>query len=375
VGEARGYFERSQESFDLIMLMSVGGYPQLMLEPGNMIRTSEAFKVFAGHLTSDGLLVIGYSGVLDQEAVLLRQYQHTLRGLAMETHVYKSAGGEYLLLANKPGASREQKARWEAARRHLQVPGVRRLSERELRLSDFRNITDDRPYLAGNIRNVLSVAQVWEMALVLFVLIGLIGWFLATYLRRALVRQACAVRPAAVLGLAFLVGVNFMLVEQLCVIQLFRGLYNYYDSLIIGIVAFLTLTGLGSILVPQRKLAPAVAVTQIIALVWWGLSAQWGAQLGAAATFGLLAPLAVATGTFFPLLFERLSQGRLALFAMDAIGAAAGGLAGFFVPMLFGFQALTGLAVLTFVVTGAALLLFLFSVQSEPALAGTPGDR
>ena len=46
VGEARSWLEASDERFDLIMLMSVGGYPQLMLEPGNMIRTIEAFQVF-----------------------------------------------------------------------------------------------------------------------------------------------------------------------------------------------------------------------------------------------------------------------------------------------------------------------------------------
>src|SRR4030095_5801180 len=39
VAEARGYMEASRDSYDVIFMPSVGGYPQMMLEPGNMIRT------------------------------------------------------------------------------------------------------------------------------------------------------------------------------------------------------------------------------------------------------------------------------------------------------------------------------------------------
>ena len=38
--EARGYFEGSSQKFDLIYLPSVGGYPQMMIEPGNMVALS-----------------------------------------------------------------------------------------------------------------------------------------------------------------------------------------------------------------------------------------------------------------------------------------------------------------------------------------------
>ena len=37
--EARGYFEGTGQRFDLIFLPSVGSYPQMMIEPGNMVRT------------------------------------------------------------------------------------------------------------------------------------------------------------------------------------------------------------------------------------------------------------------------------------------------------------------------------------------------
>ena len=42
--EARGYLEQSDQKFDLIYLPSVGGYPQMMIEPGNMVRTVQAYR-------------------------------------------------------------------------------------------------------------------------------------------------------------------------------------------------------------------------------------------------------------------------------------------------------------------------------------------
>src|SRR5262249_55155794 len=51
VAEARRWMEQTSERFDLIQMMSVGGYPQMMLEPGNMIRTADAYRVFASRLT------------------------------------------------------------------------------------------------------------------------------------------------------------------------------------------------------------------------------------------------------------------------------------------------------------------------------------
>src|SRR6185437_3960645 len=49
--EARGYFERTRDRFDLIYLPSVGGYAQMMIEPGNMVRTFEAYRLLRDHLT------------------------------------------------------------------------------------------------------------------------------------------------------------------------------------------------------------------------------------------------------------------------------------------------------------------------------------
>ncbi|MCH2119382.1 MAG: hypothetical protein MK161_17000, partial [Pirellulales bacterium] len=85
--EARGYLESSQEKFDLVYLPSVGGYPQMMLEPGNMIRTEDAFRVLRDHLTDNGVLAIWYPAGLDQGNILTSQYVRTLTGPALGMHV------------------------------------------------------------------------------------------------------------------------------------------------------------------------------------------------------------------------------------------------------------------------------------------------
>ena len=98
--EARGYMERTSESFDLIFLPSVGGYPQMMLEPGNMIRTFDAYRTLRNRLSPRGVIAIWYPSGLDPLEVLTRQYVRTLgsQGLGLQTRAYRNLD-ECLILA------------------------------------------------------------------------------------------------------------------------------------------------------------------------------------------------------------------------------------------------------------------------------------
>jgi spermidine synthase len=356
VGDARSYFENLEERFDLIMLMSVGSYPQLMLEPGNMIRTVEAYRLFAEHLNPGGALVISYDAMLDKDGVLLRQYNQTLKQLGLVTSGfvinYPDNPG-YLLVAGRPDERAPGKERWRQAQHQL-AKDARAVPDRLLTLKDFRPITDDRPYLAGNLRNILSEGDLGAMWQKLTGLIGLAGLVLVLCFRRSLGPGVRPGRQWAFLGLGVLVGANFVLLEYLCAIHLFRYLYIYYDALVIGMVLFLALSGMGSLLIPPQALPWMVwaAVVSALAYPWWSPAAGPMAA-------SLLAPLFLVTGLFFPVLFEKLPRGRLALFAMDAVGAALGGLVAFFVPMLFGLGIFTVVAVATFVCCGLGMVLFL----------------
>src|SRR2546426_1551688 len=106
VREARGYMEeRTDEAFDLIFMPSVGGYPQMMLEPGNMIRTVDAYRTLKSRLTSEGILAIWYPVGLDPKGILTDQYVRTLgeQGLGMKTQAYVSWYEYVILAAKNPG--------------------------------------------------------------------------------------------------------------------------------------------------------------------------------------------------------------------------------------------------------------------------------
>lgn len=352
--EARGYLERIDERFDLLMLMSVGSYPQLMLEPGDIIRTIEAFRLFVSRISDRGVLVIAYDSVLDKQGVLLRQYHETLRLLGMHSVAFYDRSEQYVLVAHRTDAPAAQIAEWERAIGQLSR-GASRLSDEDMRLADFRAITDDRPFFAGNISNILSVSQLLRIAAILFALVAEAGLILAVILGRRLRIQGRRGSSIPLLVMAVLIGINFMLIEELCVIRLFRHMYCYYDSLMAGVVAFLALSGLGSLLLSTRILSTLLALAIVPAVLSCWAPPGWGS----AAALAALAPLVLVTGSLFPALFDKVPAARLAMFAMDAIGAAIGGLLSFFVPILFGFQVFEGLALFLFALTGIGLVLFL----------------
>lgn len=379
VGEARGYFERHDEKFDLIMLMSVGGYPQLMLEPGNMIRTNRAFELFTQRLTDNGMLAISYDAHLDQEAVLLRQYYHTLRELGMESYGFSRKPGGFILLAFKETASEEQKAQWETAMQALtqprpgpqpgsMLPAARRMSPGEMAMADFQPITDDRPFLAGNISNILSEDGIKSMFKVLAVLIVVAGLVLGILVSNPQQKISRGVSSTSLMCMGVLIGVNFMLMEHLCVLQMFRHLYVYYDSMIVSIIGFLMLTGLGSLLLAKRWIPHVVVVTLVIFAIWMWAAGEWGL----AETMLLLVPGVLVTGAFFPIIFEEIPEGRLQLFGMDAVGSAIGAILAFFIPMLYGFKIFSLMAVGMFVVTSLSMIVFLSALRRGPTVAASP---
>ena len=359
MGEARRYFEKTDERFDLQLFVSVASFPQLMLEPGNMIRTTEAFQTFVDRLTPNGVIVISASITLDPDGVLMRHYNQTLRLQGMHTQAFfDSHNHAVVLFAFQPDISEEQMEDWHAAlQQFAEFPGVQFMSQEAMYLPDYRPISDDRPFMGGNISQMLRVEDIHWMfrsLAIALVVVGVIVWVL---LHRSLRGGSCPVPRAVLFTLGILLGANFLLLEHLCVVQLFRQLYSYYDALVIAIVAFLTLTGIGSLLIPKRLLPMITVVTLVLAPIF----ALWGSRAWpVAGAITMLVPAVLATGTFFPVIFEAIPMGRLQLFSMDAVGAALGAILAFFVPMLFGFQVFTIVVMSVFLITGICMLAFLF---------------
>jgi hypothetical protein len=353
--EARSYLEHSRDAFDLIYLPSVGGYPQMMIEPGNMVRTKEAYALMRDRLTPEGILAIWYPLPLDKRGILTSQYVRTLESLGVKTVAFCN-DFEFLILGfRNPRAvppSTDDVARLlrldSAAPSEIQAH--RSVWPRPYEVDPdpgFVPVTDQRPYLAGNVRYVLSMDQVRTLFLMGASAVGLSGLLLGWALRKR-GDPALPGRPyRSVAGLALLIGANFLLMEHALVLSLFQRLYVYDDALALGVVGFLTLSGLGSLFSSPRF--QTVAAASAVGLLGFFLLA--GSPASAFWRCLFIAPAAMLSGSFFPVLFDRTSQNPLAVFAFDSVGAGLGALLATFVPIALGIDAFYLVAAGVFVLT------------------------
>ena len=342
--EGRNFLEQLQERQDLIYLPSVGGYPQMMLEPGNLIRTLEAYQLATKKLSEDGIFAIWYPAGLDSKGILTDQYVSTLRSLEMSVRAYRN-NEEFLILAtpdHKFQLPTHEDLKNLMIGYHMEVGGtfhtfpVHILPAEYVVSEDpsFQAVTDDQPYLGGNLSHIFSTRQVYQLygfgGLVLLVL----GLIIYLVLRKRGNPQIPGRSYNSMALLAFFLGANFLLVEHHLVFVLFKIRYVYHDALMMGAVLFLLLSGIGSMMV-NSKLRRLTILTALICYFILTLAYAW---LPDWMMVGLMIPGAIAAGTFFPLLFEKAANNPLGVFAMDAIGAALGSLLAAAIPILFGFQ-------------------------------------
>ena len=369
--EARSYMEETSEKFDLIYLPSVGGYPQMMLEPGNMVRTVDACRTFRDRLTDRGVLAIWYPAGLDPQYVLTEQYIRTFAeaGLDMKVRGFLN-GAELLILATRldggeiPTLEQVRQCIQESDKLPLvgSYLGDRPLEiEHDWKHAFFQPITDDQPFLAGNVRHIFSLRQVVQLFLLVTAAMGVFALGLFLLLRRSGNPQIPGTTYLRVVLVSLLIGANFLVIEHYVILGLFRKQYIYHEALVLGAILFLILSGLGSILITQRWRPVCQLAASLLALVLlfsFSGSPPWVNLL-------ILLPVAFVTGSFFPALFDAAARNPLGVFAADAIGAAAGSLMSFFVPIVFGFDLFFMFATGLFWLTAVCTWLFFRKLPSE----------
>ena len=372
IHEARSYMEDTDRHFDLIYLPSVGGYPQMMLEPGNMIRTIEAYKTLSERLTEQGVLAIWYPAVLDPRTILTEQYIHTLESqeIGLQVRAFRNAG-EFLIMAAR---RIEHLPTLEEAREFYLRPAVLRFGEEMAPLivgpttnvektwdsSEFKPIRDNQPFLAGNVQHIFSLQQVGKLfVLVLGLLFGFSG--LLYLLLRSRGNPGIPDRSfSQLLAISLIVGANFLIMEHYLILVLFRKLYVYRDALVLGAISFLLITGMGSSLI-KPAMRP---LFQIMGGLFILLMLLLQDSLSPLANLALIAPVAFVTGSFFPALFEAAARNPLGVFAADSIGAAIGSMASFFIPIVFGFDWFFVFATVIFWATAFATFVFFRNLKS-----------
>ena len=372
--EARSYLENTDERFDLIYLPSVGGYPQMMLEPGNMIRTLEAYRTLAEHLTEHGVLAIWYPAVLDPRTILTEQYMHTLENpeIGLQVRAYRN-NGEFLILAANRG---DDLPDLETVKAFYLQPAAARYGKsfatffvdtpiavkKTWDQATFKPIRDNQPFLAGNVQHIFSLHQVGT----LFTLVGSLLLIFAVLLLMFLRKKGDPGIPGRsflqLVLISLFVGANFLIIEHYLILALFKKLYVYRDALVLGAISFLIISGLGSTFITSR-LRPLFqflgGLFMLLLLVFHDSLSPW-------ANLALLAPVAFVTGSFFPALFEAAAENPLGVFAADSIGAAIGSMASFFIPIVFGFDWFFLFASLMFWLTALVTLLFFRNLDAGP---------
>jgi spermidine synthase len=375
--EARSYMESIDKRFDLIYLPSVGGYPQMMLEPGNMIRTIEAYKTLSEHLTERGVLAIWYPSVLDPRTILTEQYMHTLEDpeIGLRVRSYRN-GGEFLILAAK--RSDDLPDLQEVQEFYLR-PAAARFGESFASFfvdtpvavkkswddSTFRPIRDNQPFLAGNVQHIFSLQQVGTLFTLVASLLLAFAVLLVVLLRKKGNPGIPGRSFPQLVLISLFVGANFLVIEHYLILALFKKLYVYRDALVLGAISFLIISGLGSTFITPR-LRPLL---QFIGGLFILLLLLFHDSLSPWANLALLAPVAFVTGSFFPALFEAAAENPLAVFAADSIGAAIGSMASFFIPIVFGFNWFFVFATVMFWATAFATFLFFRNLDTVAAQA------
>jgi spermidine synthase len=367
--EGRRYLTDNPDPFDLIFLPSVGGYPQMMLEPGNMIRTLEAYQLMIKRLKPGGILAIWYPSGLDPRGILSRQYLDTFRMLGLHTFCYASSA-EVLILASNVRerlllSESSTLAFFRGEVGPFQEPTAPELVPAIIPYQgdpSFTPITDDKPFLGGNIRHIFSIEQVRWIFGLLALAIGSLGLVAAILLRRRGDPQVPGISYTQIVLISVLVGANFLIMEHALVIALFRVTFVFADALTLGAVAFLILTGLGSILLGGHRhwMGLIVCAASSFALL---VGSYWLPPMG---SVGLIVPAAFALGSFFPFLFEASKHNPLVVFAMDAFGSALGALSAFFIPIVFGLSRVLTVAAGVAVCTSLAMAVFLRRIRSNP---------
>ena len=361
--EARGFMETSTRKFDLIYLPSVGGYPQMMLEPGNMIRTVDAYATLRDRLSDKGLLAIWYPTGLDPEGILTNQYVQTLRSdkVKLVVKAYFNSQ-EFLILAARNSEAPfldldEVDKFFLATDDGINLPpnpDARCGPYNVINEETFSAISDDQPFLAGNVSHIFSLAQVTKLFSLTAGLLCVIGVILVFALRKRGNPEIKGRSYLQVILISFLIGANFLVLEHYLILALFKKLYVFHDALVLGAISFLILSGLGSIFISVRRLP----IFQLIGSVFCLLLLFLQPSLSPTATILLLAPVAFVTGSFFPVLFEQASHNPLAVFAMDAVGAGLGSMTAFFLPIAFGFDTFFPVAAGVFMLTSICTYLF-----------------
>lgn len=353
----RGVLEQDGE-YDCIYLPEAGsvlGYYRTMTLDLNFLHTREAYQGYLTKLAPGGLLAAGFYEYANWNGYVTNRLGALLTELGLDVRLMEAADDEEssmvdMVLAARPGEGEEVLDRAEALALDL---GLRR-HQGPITYDPERGPlpTDDIGLnLMFEVEPAARVSRAfyWSLAISLF-FVPLLTLLLSFRGRADALRRGLFVS----VGL----GVNFVMLENLLILQLAKYLWNMVDAVIVGSTLFLIAAIAGALSLPQllRRRPGALALLLPLVLASFGLLANMvGPE--SLALLGTLC-LALLTGALFPLLLERHRPESLPrIYAADSLGALLGTILVFFIPNLHGVHSFAqAVAAVFIVVTGATLL-------------------
>lgn len=370
--DARKGVASSPEPYDCIFAASAGSfftyYKNLLLNM-QLLYTREAFSSYVAKLKRDGFIALHINRFLFDHGMgqrIVNQMVH----FGLETGAWRDETYGFVL-----GAYPEH---FDAYKTRLERIFATDPAVEPLQLAADFTVVNALPTDDWNGYFIFSLLGYPTLAAGFAIIFGIVTMLLAGGVRGAAVHLAprLGAQPrelALWLAQALVLGVNFILLENMLIYEMTKVLLDVTDAVIIGSVLFLVPAALGALLGQGRTL-------RLAKVLHYGAVAVALAALSSRSIFPSLTLFAAGivvfftSGTLFPLLLRRADIGRTPyVFAADALGAALGTLLVFFVPLLYGIAAFSAAALLCSALAGA-FVFFVGSGRDGELVRRTPAD-
>jgi len=368
--DGRQYLAQTDERFDLIFLPVVDTSITMLrslFNSAETLYTVEAFEAMRDHLSDRGTLVIQRPANFDVFGVLLRQYFRALQDVGLSPFVWLDNPKALQGLTGPGIAGLEfgtDPIYFLFGRRtpqggNLSAEAVAHLKENNFaRVDDFGDFeyspkTDNFRLRSDQLFNIFGSSPLnWNMAVLLAVIATVVTVILVV-LHRQFRTEAAPIPFAPLVGLAILIGLNFLLLQQFLIFSLYRVLEIPMDAVFLGSVGYMMLAGLAGVALTahESRFTLALAVSILAALLLGAAVIVPETMLGVLVAL----PLVAMTGGLFPSVFRGGEKMLLVVFGGDAVGALIGGVVAFLWPIALGFRSYGVLTLCVFVVTALSV--------------------
>ena len=358
--DGRKFLEKSSKAYDLIYMASTDGplkFSRTLLEMHQSLSTREAFEIMHKRLKENGILAIRQNN-------FFRYYFTSLQAVGFKVFAYKkrrsdadSINSYYWLIAVKTSDQTTYQNYLSKLHREdifFDKYGYERVEKVEN--YPLQTITDDKPMkgkilldlIPKNFVDILFGGLFFITALVSAVLIALLKYF---WIKKDHTEKLIFWKIGFT---AFMVGINFIILENFIIYKL-----NYYlsvplDAICVGIIMFVTFAAIGASLLSD-KFKPTLLYLCLF-MVFAVLIFQ--KIVSTPIILALMIIPFIFSGTFFPTILRGDDDKKLVVYVFDGIGAFIGAVISFSIPLLIGFRMFYIIALIIFFLTAISVTVF-----------------